>query len=348
VSRKETAEPTGTVAAVDVKALEAEAVRAIETASTTDELDEARVRYLGRKSALKLALREVRDRATGKLLNELRERLEAAVDRRGDELEGAAAGRRPEEEFDVTLPGEPLSRGHLHVTTQIRREVEDVFLGLGYQIVDGREVETTRYNFDALNLPPWHPARSPRQTLFVGDDTVLRSETSPSQIRTMERQDPPIYMITTGRVYRRDTPDVTHAPTFHQVEGLAIDEAITLADLKGTLLHLMRALFGEDRRLRFRTDFFPFTEPSMEADVSCFACDGGGCPTCKYSGWIEMGGSGMVDPALYEFVGTDRYDPERVSGFAFGLGLERIAQLRHGVPDVRLFWQNDLRVLSQF
>jgi phenylalanyl-tRNA synthetase alpha chain len=214
--------------------------------------------------------------------------------------------------------------------------------------VDGREVETTRYNFDALNLPQWHPVRSPRQTLFVDDETVLRSETSPSQIRTMEQQDPPIYMITTGRVYRRDTPDVTHAPTFHQVEGLAVDEGITLADLKGTLLNLARALFGEERRVRFRADFFPFTEPSMEADVSCFACDGSGCAMCKQSGWIEMGGSGMVDPALYEFVGTDRYDPERISGFAFGLGLERIAQLRHGIPDIRLFWQNDLRVLSQF
>jgi phenylalanyl-tRNA synthetase alpha chain len=338
----------GTVAAVDPQALESEALSAIEAAGTDEELDQARVRYLGRKSELKLALREVRDRKHGKVLNELRERLEAAVARRVEELDRAATGHRPEEDFDTTLPGEPLLRGHLHLITQIRREVEDIFLGLGYQVVDGREVETTRYNFDALNLPPWHPVRSPRQTLFLDDETVLRSETSPSQIRTMEQQDPPIYMITTGRVYRRDTPDVTHAPTFHQVEGLAIDEGITLADLKGTLLHVARALFGEERRLRFRTNFFPFTEPSMEPDVSCFACDGSGCPTCKFSGWIEMGGSGLVDPALYEFVGTDRFDPERVSGFAFGLGLERIAQLRHGIPDIRLFWQNDLRVLSQF
>jgi phenylalanyl-tRNA synthetase alpha chain len=345
VSPRKTA---GTVAAVDPQALESEALSAIEAAGTEQELDQARVRYLGRKSDLKLSLREVRDRDSGKALNELRERLEAAVDRRADELARAAVAHQPEEAFDVTLPGEPLPRGHLHPITQIRREVEDVFLGLGYQVVDGREVETTRYNFDALNLPPWHPVRSPRQTLFVDDVTVLRSETSPSQIRTMEQQDPPIYMITTGRVYRRDTPDVTHAPTFHQVEGLAVDAGITLADLKGTLLHLARALFGEERRVRFRADFFPFTEPSMEADVSCFACDGSGCATCKQSGWIEMGGSGMVDPALYEFVGTDRYDPERISGFAFGLGLERIAQLRHGIPDIRLFWQNDLRVLSQF
>ena len=345
MSPKKTA---GTVAAVDASALEQEALSAIEGAATERELEDARVRYLGRKSELKLALREVRDRETGKVLNELRGRIEGALERRSQELLRAAAGHRPEEDFDVTLPGEPLRRGQLHPITQIRREVEDVFLGLGYQVVDGREVETTRYNFDALNLPPWHPVRSPRQTLFLDDDTVLRSETSPSQIRTMELQDPPIYMIAPGRVYRRETPDVTHAPTFHQVEGLAIDEGITLADLKGTLLHLARALFGEERRVRFRSHFFPFTEPSMEADVSCFACDGSGCATCKHSGWIEMGGSGMVDPALYEFVGTDRYDPERVSGFAFGLGLERIAQLRHGIPDIRLFWQNDLRVLSQF
>jgi phenylalanyl-tRNA synthetase alpha chain len=348
VSQKETAETAGTVASVDAKALEAEALSAIEAAASFEELDEVRVRFLGRKSELKQALRGVRDRETGMALNTVRERIEAAVEARRQRLERAAAERRPEDDFDVTLPGEPRPRGHLHPITQIRREVEDVFLGLGYQVVDGREVETTRYNFDALNLPPWHATRSPRQTLFLDDDTVLRSETSPSQIRTMERQDPPIYMITTGRVYRRDTPDVTHAPTFHQVEGLAIDEGITLGDLKGTLLHLARALFGEDRRVRFRAHFFPFTEPSMEADVSCFACDGSGCATCKQSGWIEMGGSGMVDPALYEFVGTDRYDPERVSGFAFGLGLERIAQLRHGIPDIRLFWQNDLRVLSQF
>ena len=342
------AEAAATVAAVDPQALESEALSAIAAAPDADELEDARVRYLGRKSGLKLALRQVRDRDAGMALNAVRKRIEAAVARRAEQLERDAAAYRAEEEFDVTLPGQPFPRGHLHPITQIRREVEDVFLGLGYQVVDGREVETTRYNFDALNLPPWHPTRSPRQTLFLDRDTVLRSETSPSQIRTMELQDPPIYMITTGRVYRRDTPDVTHAPTFHQVEGLAIDEGITLADLKGTLLHLMRALFGEDRRVRFRTHFFPFTEPSLEPDVSCFACDGSGCPTCKYSGWIEMGGSGMVDPALYEFVGTDRYDPERVSGFAFGLGLERIAQLRHGVPDIRLFWQNDLRVLSQF
>jgi len=247
--------------------------------------------------------------------------------------------------IDVTLPGESFSEGHLHLITQIRREVEDIFLGLGYMIVDGREVETTRYNFDGLNMPAWHPARLSGHSLFLSDDVLLRTETSPSQIRVMEAQAPPVYMISPGRVYRRDTPDATHSPVFHQVEGLAVDRGISLADLKGTLLHLMRALFGEKRELRFRTHYFPFTEPSIEPDVSCHMCDGAGCPVCKQSGWIEMGGAGIVDPNVLEFVG---YDPEQVSGFAFGLGLERIALLRHRVPDIRLLWENDLRFSRQF
>jgi phenylalanyl-tRNA synthetase alpha chain len=331
---------------MDAQALETEAQSAIRTASSVEGLDDARVRYLGRKSELKQALREVRDRETGMVLNAVRERLEAAVAAREAELERTDLERRLEEEVvDVTLPGDARPRGHLHLITQIRREIEDVFLGLGYRIVDGREVETTHYNFDALNFPPWHPARSRLASLFLNGDVLLRTETSPSQIRVMEAQEPPIYMISLGRVYRRDTLDATHSPIFHQVEGLAIDRGITMADLKGTLLHLMRALFGEERGMRFRTHYFPFTEPSMEPDVSCFACDGSGCRVCKFSGWIEMGGSGMVDPALYEFVG---YDAEEWSGFAFGLGLERIAQLRHGVPHIRVFWDNDLRVLRQF
>ncbi|MBD0290715.1 MAG: phenylalanine--tRNA ligase subunit alpha [Thermoleophilia bacterium] len=331
---------------MDAQALEREARSAIAGASTGGELEAARVRYLGRKSALKTALREVRDRETGMVLNAVRERVEEAVARREAELEREELERSLSEDVvDVTLPGDAPPRGHVHPITQIRREVEDVFLGLGYRVVDGREVETTRYNFDALNFPDWHPARSRLASVFLNGDVLLRTETSPSQIRVMEVEEPPIFVISLGRVYRRDTPDATHSPVFHQVEGLAVDRGITLADLKGTLLHLMRALFGEERGMRFRTHYFPFTEPSMEPDVSCFACDGSGCRICKYSGWIEMGGSGMVDPALFEFVG---YDAEEYSGFAFGLGLERIAQLRHGVPDVRLFWENDLRFLRQF
>jgi phenylalanyl-tRNA synthetase alpha chain len=331
---------------VDAQALGSEAKAAIAAASSPDELDAARVRYLGRKSELKQALRQVRDAESGRVLNALREELEGLVERREDELRRAELDHSlAEDVVDVTLPGEASRRGQLHLLTQIRREVEDVFVGLGYRVVDGREVETTHYLFDALNMPPWHPVRSPLHSLFLNGDVLLRTETSPSQIRVMEEQDPPVYMISPGRVYRRETPDATHSPLFHQVEGLAVDRGITLGDLKGTLLHLMRALFGEDRQVRFATDFFPFTEPSLQAAVSCFICEGTGCAVCKQSGWIEMGGSGLVDPNVLAFVG---YDPEEVSGFAFGLGLERIAMLRHGVPDIRLFWENDLRFSRQF
>ena len=331
---------------MDAKSLESDALAAIAAAGTTDAIETVRVEFLGRKSALKQALREVRDRETGMTLNAVRERLEAAVDARDDELARAELDRRlTTEQVDVTLPAGGGTRGHLHVITQIRREVEDIFLGLGYRVVDGREVETTRYNFDALNFPAGHPARSPLASVFVDDETLLRTETSPSQIRTMEQQEPPIYIVSLGRVYRRDTPDATHTPIFHQVEGLAIDKGITLADLEGTLDFLLKKLFGEERRTEFRTHHFPFTEPSIEAYVSCHVCDGDGCPVCRHSGWIEIGGAGMVDPKLFEFVG---YDPERYSGFAFGWGLERIAVLRHKIPDLRELWRNDLRLLRQF
>jgi len=336
----------GTVAAVDPAELEREALAAVAGAAAVGDLEAARVEYLGRKSALKLALREVRDRETGMRLNALRERLEAAFDGREEELQRAELDRSlGEDVIDITVPGTPVRRGQLHLITQIRREFEDIFLGLGYSVVDGREVETTFYNFDALNIPPEHPTRSPLQTLFLDEETVLRTETSPAQIRTMEQQQPPVYVICPGRVYRRDTPDATHTPTFHQVEGLAVDEGITLGDLEGTLDYLMKALFGGARRSRFVTNHFPFTEPSVEALVSCHICDGSGCPVCRHSGWIEVGGSGMVDPKLFELVG---YDPERYTGFAFGWGLERIAVLRHGIPDLRELWRNDPRLLEQF
>jgi phenylalanyl-tRNA synthetase alpha chain len=331
---------------MDVQKLEKDALAAAAATASADEIERVRVEYLGRKSALKLALREVRDRETGQTLNALRERIETAIDAREKELRRTDLDRRlTEERVDVTMPGTPVRRGQLHLITQIHREFEDIFLGLGYTVVDGREVETTRYNFDALNFPEGHPTRSPQQTLFLDDETVLRTETSPSQIRTMEAQEPPIYVVSPGRVYRRDTPDATHTPTFHQVEGLAVDEGITLADLLGTLDYLLKALFGENRRTEFRTEHFPFTEPSVEAHVSCHICDGSGCPVCRYSGWIEVGGSGMVDPKVFEFVG---YDPERYTGFAFGWGLERIAVLRHGIPDLRELWRNDPRLLTQF
>lgn len=328
------------------QAIEQEAQAAVAAASSVDDIERVRIDFLGRKSELKLALRDVRDRETGMTLNALRERLEAAIDSRGEELRRAELDRRlTEERVDVTTPGTRVRRGHLHLITRIRREVEDIFLGLGYSVVDGREVETTHYNFDGLNFPLGHPTRSPLQTLFLDDETVLRTETSPSQIRTMEAQEPPVYIVSLGRVYRRDTPDATHTPTFHQVEGLAVDEGITLADLQGTLDYLLKALFGEERRTQFTTNYFPFTEPSIEARVSCHICDGSGCSVCRHSGWIEVGGAGMVDPNLFEFVG---YDPERYTGFAFGWGLERIAVLRHGIPDLRELWRNDPRLLAQF
>jgi len=331
---------------MDPKALETEAQSAVSAAKTASELEDARVRYLGRKSELKQALREVRDRESGMTLNAVRERLEAALAEREEALRGAELARAlSEESFDVTLPGEEILRGHYHLITQVRREVEDIFVGLGYEVVDGDEVEDTYHLFDALNMPPNHVTRSPLHTLFLNGDVVLRTETSASQIRVMESREPPVYMVSLGRVYRRDTIEPTNFPIFHQVEGLAVDEGITVGDLKGTLLHVCRALFGEKQQVRFTTDFFPFTEPSLGVAVSCFLCGGEGCRTCKFTGWIELAGSGLVDPNVLSNVG---YDPEQVSGFAFGIGLERIAMLRHGVPDIRLFWENDLRFLAQF
>ena len=331
---------------MDAQALASEAKVAIAAASSLEEIDAARVRYLGRKSELKQALRQVRDAESGRVLNALREDLEGLVEQRENELRRAELDRSlAEDVVDVTLPGRAPPRGHYHLITQIRREVEDVFVGLGYRVVDGDEVEDTWHLFDALNMPPGHVTRSPLHTLFLNGDIVLRTETSPSQIRVMEAQDPPVYIVSLGRTYRRDTADATHSPLFHQVEGLAVDKGITLADLKGTLLHLAQALFGAEREVRFMTDFFPFTEPSLGTAVSCFLCDGAGCAVCKHTGWIEMGGSGVVDPNVLRNVG---YDPEEVSGFAFGLGLERIAMLRHGIPDIRMFWENDLRFLRQF
>ena len=329
-----------------------DATAALECAQTSDDVEQAAVEWLGRSSPLKLKLREVRDRETGIRLNAIREQVEQALEARRAAVGDAELHHKlSTERADVTLPAEmlgrvrPRRRGTLHPSTQARRDVEDVFLGLGYEIVDGREVETTRYNFDALGFPEWHPARSPRDSLYLTDDTLLRTETSPAQIHKMEAQRPPIYMLSIGRVYRRDTIDATHFPIFHQFEGLAIDKGITMADLKGTLLYVMRQLYGPEREVRFRTHYFPFTEPSMEPDVSCPICGGAGCATCKGSGWIEMGGSGMVDPYLYEFVG---WGPEEYTGFAFGMGIERTAQLRNGIPTLRPFWENDLRFLRQF
>jgi phenylalanyl-tRNA synthetase alpha chain len=333
------------LAAVDWTAYEQEAGQAIGAALSEGELDAARVKYLGRKSELAQALRAVRDRESGMLLNGIRARLEEAVAARERDLLRVAYEAAADSGIDVTIPGHSSRRGRLHLLTQIRREIEDIFLGMGYEVWDGAEAATVWENFDALNTDPGHPSRSKLDTFYIDDDTILRTQTSPDQIRALQSRTPPIYMVSPGRVYRRDTPDATHSPTFLQVECLAVDRGITLSDLKGTVLHYFRALFGPEREVRMRTSHFPFTEPSVEFDVTCFICGGSGCATCKHSGWIEMGGAGWVDPNVFRNLGLD---PDEWQGFAFGFGIERIAMLRHGLPDLRAYWENDLRVLGQF
>ena len=333
------------LAAVDWTAYERQATDAIGGALAETELEDARVHWLGRKSELARALRGVRDRESGMLLNGIRGRLEQAVQDRERELQRLAYEQAAERGVDVTIPGTPVKRGRLHLLTQIRREIEDIFLGMGYEVWDGAEVSTVWENSDALNTDAGHPSRSTLDTFYLDDDTILRTQTSPDQIRAMMTRRPPIYMVSPGRVYRRDTPDATHSPTFQQVECLAVDRGITLADLRGTVLQYFRLLFGPDREVRMRTSYFPFTEPSVEFDVTCFLCGGAGCATCKHSGWIEMGGAGWVDPDVFRNVGLD---PDEWQGFAFGFGIERIAMLRHGLPDLRAFWENDIRVLEQF
>ena len=333
------------------------AMAEIESADTAASLEELRVRHLGRKAELPNLLRGVAQLppeergAVGKRANEVRRSLEALIEQRAADLESKELDARlATDTVDMTLPGTPPQPvGRLHLITQTRREIEDVFIGLGFDIVEGPEVETVYYNFDALNHDPAHPARSTSDTFYVEGGDVLRTHTSPMQIRAMEQWPPPLAIIVPGRVYRPDS-DATHTPQFTQIEGLCVDEDITLADLKGVLLAFARAIFGADREIRLRPHFFPFTEPSVEVDVSCFACarDGSPCRLCKGSGWIEILGSGMVDPNVFGYVREHGYDPDKVQGFAFGMGVERIAMLKHGVPDLRLFFDNDLRFLEQF
>src|SRR3954470_15826966 len=342
--------------------LRSEAEAAVAAAAEPAELEELRVRYLGRKSELTGVLRGIRDLPpeqrgpVGQAANQVRQALEQILADRQKALEDSELERTlSQDRIDVTLPGDPpLPPGYLHLVTQTRREIEDIFLGMGYNVAEGPEVEFDYYNFTALNFPHDHPARAMQDTFYVTDDVVLRTHTSPLQVRTMELQPPPVYAIMPGRVYRRDS-DATHTPMFHQVEGLAVDEDITLGDLQGVLLEFSRSIFGADREIRLRSSYFPFTEPSVEVDVSCFNCGGKGYladgsrdPLCKGSGWIEILGAGMVDPNVLGFVRGNGYDAEKVQGFAFGMGIERVAFLRHGVPDIRLLFENDLRLLEQF
>lgn len=344
-----------------IEQLRSEGEAAIAAASTSEQLEQARIAYLGRRAELPNVLRGVaqlppQERgAVGKAANVARKALEELIERRGADLAAAELETQlAHDRIDVTLPGAPVPpAGGLHLLTQTRREIEDVFVGLGYTVAEGPEVERVSYNFDALNHDPAHPARLRSDTFYVADDVLLRTHTSPMQVRAMEQHPPPIFLIVPGRVYRRDS-DATHTPQFHQIEGLAVDEDITLADLKGTLLAFAQAIFGEERQVRLRPHFFPFTEPSVEVDVSCFNCkdgvarDGARCPLCKGTSWIEILGAGMVDPNVFGYVRDHGYDPEKIQGFAFGMGIERIAFLKHGVSDLRLFYDNDLRFLRQF
>ena len=345
--------------------LHEEGEAAIAAARTTDDLEHVRVTLLGRKAELPNLLRGVAQLApeergaVGRAANEARQALEALVSARAEALAtGELDARLAADSVDVTLPGSPVAPvGRLHLLTATRREIEDVFMGLGFRVAEGPEIDLVHYNFDALNHDAQHPARLESDTFYTEGGAVLRTHTSPMQIRAMEIEPPPLYIIVPGRTYRRDN-DATHTPQFHQVEGLAVDEDVTLADLKGTLLAFAREIFGAEREVRLRPHFFPFTEPSAELDVSCHKCAGTGflesvpthprCNLCKGEGWIEILGSGEVDPNVFGYVREHGYDPERIQGFAFGMGIERIAFLKHGVADLRLFYENDLRFLEQF
>ncbi|HWP35150.1 MAG TPA: phenylalanine--tRNA ligase subunit alpha [Thermodesulfobacteriota bacterium] len=329
----------------------AEAEAELAAARTAADAQAVRVRYLGRKGRLTELARQLgrlpaEERpAAGQRLNEVKARLTAAIEAflaRIREAERRAA--LEEVRVDVTLPGRRPELGHMHPVSRTAAEIVEIFTSLGFAVADGPEVELDYYNFEALNIPKDHPARDMQDTFYLADEVLLRTHTSPVQVRVMERQRPPVQVIVPGRVYRRDN-DLTHSPMFHQVEGLLVDEGVSFADLKGTLRLFVRRMFGDEVGMRFRPSFFPFTEPSAEVDIRCVACGGAGCRVCGQSGWLEILGAGMVDPAVYGFVG---YDPERVSGFAFGMGIERIAMLKYGITDLRLFFENDLRFLEQF
>ncbi|MBN1828617.1 MAG: phenylalanine--tRNA ligase subunit alpha [Deltaproteobacteria bacterium] len=323
----------------------------IAAARRRDDFLAVKTRYLGRRGLLTELLRSLKDAAPeerpalGKLSNDIKE----AIARRIDEIlsaieETSKSEARVRERIDVTLPGRGVRYGTLHPVTQVMDEICHIFSLLGFSVAEGPEVELDYYNFEALNIPKDHPARDMQDTFYIADEIVLRTHTSPVQIRTMEKQKPPVRILSPGKVYRPDS-DVSHTPMFHQVEGLLVDTNVTFGDLKGVLTFFSRKMFGEDTNLRFRPSFFPFTEPSAEVDIRCVMCKGSGCRLCKQTGWLEILGSGMVDPELYKVVG---YDPEKVSGFAFGLGVERIALLKYGISDIRLFFENDKRFLDQF
>ncbi len=355
----------------DLQKLKSEGEKAIEKATRLDQLEKIRITLLGRKGKLTALIKKVsslpleeRPKA-GKVANEIKDFFEKGLGKRKKEIEEAALKKKLKEEVvDLSLPGKLPLVGRPHILNRVIDEITEIFIGLGYEVAEGPEVELDYYNFLALNTPVDHPARSLQDTFYITEGisfgeglsnqeikeisskiALLRTHTSPIQIRVMEKRKPPLFIIAPGRCFRHDVPDATHSPQFHQVEGFAVDQKITLGDLKGTLEVFVKEMFGQERKIRFRPSFFPFTEPSAEVDVSCIICDGRGCRICKESGWLEILGAGMIDPNVFKEVG---YDPESVTGFAFGMGVERIAMLKYGINDIRLFFENDLRFLQQF
>ncbi len=334
-----------------------EARGAIEAATSIDDLEEVSRRFLGKRSPASVANEAIKGLsaderpAAGQAVGAYRAAVTEMIDARRGALQGAAEAAGAEDErLDLTLGGHGQVRGHLHLITQIQRELEDIFVGLGYRVAEGPEVEDDWHNFEALNIPPAHPARSMQDTIYVQlgyeEQVLLRTHTSPVQIRTMETSEPPIYVVAPGRTYRNETLDARHSPVFHQIECLAVDRNLTMADLFGTIEAFVRQLFNDDSvRTRFRSDFFPYTEPSAELAVSCVFCHGDGCRVCSHTGWIELGGCGMVDPNVFVAVG---YDPEEWQGFAFGFGLERLAMIRYGIDEIRTFVENDVRFLARY
>jgi phenylalanyl-tRNA synthetase alpha chain len=341
-----------------LETLQGEVLDRIQQSASEAEIEQLRVEVLGRKGRLTLLLRGLKDLPaeerprTGEQLNQLRREIEERLDARlGVVKAQSKAQGLKKDKIDITLPGSRWERGGSHPLTLVIDEIIDIFAGMGFEIARGPDIEDDYHNFEALNIPQDHPARDMQDTFFVANGRLLRTHTSPVQIRTMESRKPPLQVIVPGAVYRHDD-DATHSPMFHQVEGFMVDENISFADLKGVLTHFLRQIFQRDAGVRFRPSFFPFTEPSAEIDIQCVICDGGGstksgqtCRVCKASGWLEILGAGMIDPAVFKFVG---YDPEKVSGFAFGMGVERIAMLKYGIEDIRMFFQNDLRFLKQF
>lgn len=335
--------------------LKSQTLAKIDAADELSAVETIRVETLGKKGPITEVLRGMRDLSAeerpkvGAFANEIRDLLTEAIEERKTALTELALEKQlAAETLDVTLPGKQVTQGTRHVLTQIMEEIEDTFVGMGYQIVEGTEIESDHYNFERMNLPKDHPARDMQDTFYISDDVLLRTHTSPVQARTMEKHDfskGALRMISPGKVFRRDTDDATHSHQFHQIEGLVVDKGITMGDLKGTLEVLLKELFGADRKIRLRPSYFPFTEPSVEVDVSCFKCGGKGCNVCKHTGWIEILGAGMVHPDVLEMSGIDS---KEYSGFAFGLGPDRIAMLRYGVNDIRNFYLNDVRFLEQF